>query len=114
MGHFLSIILWVGIFFVLMRFGHFATGMKSDQMKSQNKNLQNNNSNHELVWTPPEKDIDPVCNKSVVTDTAKPSVHNGKVYYFCSRTCRERFEAAPDLYVGGQFANQQQMEQTHA
>lgn len=48
---------------------------------------------------PPERDCDPVCRKSVRTDRAKPSVHNGNIYYFCSRDCREIFEAAPDLYL---------------
>lgn len=43
--------------------------------------------------------MDPVCGKTVSTETAKPSVHDGHVYYFCSRDCRERFEAAPEQYL---------------
>jgi len=53
-----------------------------------------------LLWVAPDKDIDPVCKKTVITETAKSCVHAGAVYYFCSRDCREIFEAAPDLYVG--------------
>ncbi len=33
---------------------------------------------------------------------AKPSVFDGIVYYFCSRDCREVFEAAPHTYVAGE------------
>ncbi|MEC5292872.1 YHS domain-containing protein [Aurantimonas sp. C2-6-R+9] len=53
-----------------------------------------------LRWIPPLKDVDPVCGKTVRTDRAKPSVHDGSVYYFCSRDCREIFEAAPEQYTG--------------
>ena len=44
--------------------------------------------------------MDPVCGKTVRTDKAKSLVYDGSVFYFCSRECRERFEAAPHLYVG--------------
>ena len=53
-----------------------------------------------LKWVPPAKDVDPVCRKTVSTDEARPSVHGGVVYYFCSSECREIFEAAPEQYVG--------------
>lgn len=55
---------------------------------------------NDIRWVAPETDVDPVCGKRVHTRSAKPSVHDGWVYYFCSRECRERFEAAPHLYVG--------------
>jgi YHS domain-containing protein len=64
-----------------------------------------------LRWVAPETDVDPVCGKTVHTDQAKPSVHDGTVYYFCSRECREQFEAAPQLYVGAEAAgNPRQLE----
>ena len=43
--------------------------------------------------------VDPVCGKTVRPSAAKPSVHDGSVYYFCSRDCREIFEAAPEQYL---------------
>ena len=48
---------------------------------------------------PPENDTDPVCGMDVKTATAKPSFHDGLVYYFCSQDCREAFEAAPGKYL---------------
>jgi YHS domain-containing protein len=67
-----------------------------------------------LRWVPPAKDADPVCGKTVTTDRAKPSVYAGNVYYFCSRECREIFEAAPNLYLGNGDADQQKLEHSHA
>ena len=57
-----------------------------------------------LRWIAPPEDTDPVCGKSIPTECAKPSLHGGWVYYFCSRECREIFEAAPDRYVRNQAA----------
>lgn len=53
----------------------------------------------ELRWVAPETDVDPVCGQTVRTADAKPTVHDGLVYYFCSRECREIFEAAPETYL---------------
>ena len=50
----------------------------------------------------------------MTTDKAKPSVYAGNVYYFCSRECREVFEAAPNLYVGGGDPNHPNLEHSHA
>ena len=53
----------------------------------------------DLRWVAPAKDIDPACGRVVTTDKAKASVYDGHVYYFCSRECREVFEAAPQSYL---------------
>lgn len=52
-----------------------------------------------LRWNAPPEDTDPVCGKSIPTVRAKPSLHDGWVYYFCSQECREVFEAAPADYI---------------
>lgn len=50
----------------------------------------------------------------MTTDKAKPSVYDGNVYYFCSRECREAFEAAAHLYVGPEAeANRKNLEHSH-
>jgi Cu+-exporting ATPase len=44
---------------------------------------------------------DPVCGMDVDPHTAKHRAdHNGKTYYFCSASCRERFMADPASYIG--------------
>jgi Cu+-exporting ATPase len=43
---------------------------------------------------------DPVCGMTVdLREAAGTAVHDGHTYYFCSPSCRERFQAAPDTYV---------------
>jgi len=65
-------------------------------------------------WSPPERDTDPVCGKVVPTAKAKPSIHDGRAYYFCSRDCREIFEAAPEHYNGAGQDGANAVEHSHA
>jgi Cu+-exporting ATPase len=47
--------------------------------------------------------IDPVCGMEVDERTTKDrAMHEGSTYYFCSKDCREEFEASPEDYVGGE------------
>jgi YHS domain-containing protein len=50
-------------------------------------------------WSPPAKDTDPVCGMTVETKTAKSSVYDVHVYYFCSQDCRQKFDESPVAYV---------------
>jgi len=43
---------------------------------------------------------DPVCGMEVSERSAKyKSTHMGKVYYFCSATCKAKFDKSPMKYV---------------
>ncbi len=106
--------LWAGLIFLMMRFGCGAHIMGHGQDKGRVQNKPATAADPEFRWVPPKKDTDPVCGKTVMTDKAKPSVYAGNVYYFCSRDCREVFEAAPDLYVGGGDPNHPELEHSHA
>jgi Cu+-exporting ATPase len=47
-----------------------------------------------------ESAIDPVCGMSVDTSSAKHTFdHNGVRYYFCCRSCRDKFAANPSAYL---------------
>jgi YHS domain-containing protein len=91
-------LLWAVFIFLMMRFGCGAHIMGHGQRQHDQKGPAARRG--DMRWVPPETDTDPVCGKKVRTDQARASVHDGMVYYFCSRECRERFEAAPDLYEG--------------
>lgn len=110
----LYFIIWAAIIVLMMRFGCGAHIMGRGHGHGQSQNEPGKSGNPQLSWVPPVKDVDPVCSKTVTTDTAKSSVYAGNVYFLCSRECREVFEAAPDLYVGGGDANQQGSEHSHA
>jgi len=45
-------------------------------------------------------EVDPVCGMEVDPDSAAAqSEHEGKLFYFCSPTCKQKFEKEPDLYT---------------
>ena len=47
-----------------------------------------------------ERVKDPVCGMEVEKDTAQgPVEHMGKVFYFCSAGCKEKFENEPMKYM---------------
>jgi len=44
--------------------------------------------------------IDPVCDMEVDPKTAQySSTYNGKIYYFCSQTCKLAFDKDPEKYI---------------
>lgn len=53
--------------------------------------------------------VDPACGMKVNPATAKWSAeHDGVVYYFCGRSCRDRFEADPKAFIGRTSPGQEQ------
>jgi len=108
--------LWAGVIFLMMRFGCGSHVMGHGHGKTGHGGADKADgaTSEGLRWIPPTKDVDPVCGKSVSTESAKSTVHDGAVYYFCSRDCREVFEAAPEQYVGSQAkTNPPQLEHSH-
>ena len=95
----LYFLFWGGLIFLMMRFGCGAHAMGHGHGSHNEKPAQPTSG--PVRWIAPKADRDPVCGKTVQTDHAKSSIHDGMVYYFCSRECREIFEAAPHLYVDG-------------
>ncbi|WP_319782656.1 YHS domain-containing protein [Oceanisphaera sp. IT1-181] len=100
MTELLYFMIWAGIIFLMIRFGcgahvmgHGRGKAKHDERGPEGQAIEG------LHWTLPADDMDPVYGNTVRTETAKPSVHDGHVYYFCSRDCRERFKAVPEQYI---------------
>lgn len=42
---------------------------------------------------------DPVCGMGVTTDSENRTAHDGEDYYFCSSSCKEKFEKDPAAYI---------------
>lgn len=43
---------------------------------------------------------DPVCNMNVdEKKAAATSEYKGKIYYFCAKICKERFDRDPEKYI---------------
>jgi len=105
---------WAVFIFLMMRFGCGAHIMGHGRHDHGEEKTSGRHSQENLRWIPPETAVDPVCGKSVATDQAKSSLADGAVYYFCSRECREVFEAAPHLYIGvSKDDSTQKLEHSH-
>ena len=47
--------------------------------------------------------IDPVCGMEVDERTSKDkAVYEGTTYFFCSKDCKDEFDASPSDYIGGE------------
>jgi YHS domain-containing protein len=42
---------------------------------------------------------DPVCGMEVETDSLETSTYDDKVYHFCSKECKDRFDSEPTEYA---------------
>ena len=81
-----SLLLFAGLFFLMMRFGcggHVSHG----------------GHDHQHVTDDAPGGIDPVCGMQVPADGGYSKVHQGRRYQFCSRNCLDKFEANPDQYL---------------
>ncbi|HEX6113883.1 MAG TPA: YHS domain-containing protein [Geminicoccaceae bacterium] len=106
--------LWAGFFFLMMRFGCGAHVMGHGRGRQVAPADNADGTTAGPRWVPPPTDRDPVCGQTVDTARAKSSVHDGWVYYFCSSTCRERFEADPEAFLdAGAAPLPAQAEQSH-
>lgn len=43
--------------------------------------------------------IDPVCGMDVDESVQYKTLYKGKIYYFCSASCKAKFEKDPDGYL---------------
>ncbi len=104
----LYFLIWALFIFAMMRFGCGAHVMGHGH---------GHRHDHEPTggprWIPPEKDTDPVCGMTVETRTAKSSIYDGRVYYFCSQECRQKFEDSPTAYPTRAGGSTQAMEHGH-
>lgn len=90
------LLVWALFFFFMMRFGCGAHIMGHGH---HGHHRQGDGSGERLHV--PTQAVDPVCGMTVATQGAKSSIHQGKAYYFCSVTCRDKFEATPQQWAGG-------------
>ena len=83
------LIVWGGLFYLMMRYGCGA-----HMMGGHNYGGHGNAA--------PGGDVkDPVCGMTVdPKNAAAAAVRGGSTYYFCSTSCRDKFEQAPDKYAG--------------
>lgn len=53
----------------------------------------------DLVWA---GNVDPVCNMEIERDATDTVHYQGKIYGFCSESCKESFQKNPQKWAGKQ------------
>ncbi len=87
-----SILIWGGLFFLMMRYGCGA-------------HIMGGHGGHGGHGKAEETDEgqarDPVCGMAVDREkSTAASAYRGQTYHFCSAACRDKFEQAPEKYAG--------------
>lgn len=104
-------LVWAGLIFVLMRYGCGAHvmghGHKHDSSSARTAPGADGRR------ASPQGDVDPVCGMRVDPAKGKSSVFGGRAYYFCSASCREKFEANPQAFAEKSGSGPQAMEHAH-
>jgi YHS domain-containing protein len=86
----LSMLIYGGLFFFMMRYGCGAHMMGG-----------HGHGEHGSHGDKDAETKDPVCGMAVDREkSSAASAYRGKTYRFCSMSCRDKFEQAPDKYVG--------------
>ncbi len=89
-----SLLLFAILFFIMMRWGcgaHMMHGHGShDDSHGDDKGA---------------KYIDPVCSMEVETKKGYGKMHEGTLYRFCTRSCLDKFDANPEIYLNKKEGN---------
>lgn len=82
-----SLLLFAGVFYLMMRFGCGA-----HMVHGQHKG----HGGHDAGGA---THVDPVCGMKVDVSEGYGKMHDGVLYRFCSRKCLDQFEEAPEKYA---------------
>lgn len=88
MDGFISLLVFAGLFYLMMRFGcgaHMIHGHHHGHGHSGHKRG--------------EMHRDPVCGMEVAPDQGYGKVHDGQTIRFCSRACLDKFDTDPECYI---------------
>jgi len=93
MGGLLSLLLFAGFFYLMMRFGcgaHMVHGGHGGHAGHEG---------HRPSGNAEAQTKDPVCGMPVTTGQGYSEVYDGQEYRFCSRACLDKFDAIPSRYL---------------
>ena len=93
MGGLFSLLLFAGLFYLIMRFGcgaHMVHGGHGGH------------AGHEGHKSPSDAEAqtkDPVCGMPVTMGQGYSEMYDGREYRFCSKACLDKFDANPSHYL---------------
>jgi YHS domain-containing protein len=85
-------LIWAAVFALMMRFGCGAHVMGRSHRHGHG-------SQDDDTRRLDMRATDPVCGMEIDPRTAKSAVHLDRPVYFCSSSCRDKFEAEPSKYA---------------
>jgi YHS domain-containing protein len=107
MGTVISILLFVGFFYLMMKFGcgahvhsggcgHAGLHRQKASEKTASENIPSENTAADLKTVT----RDPVCGMDIEVGRAFRSVEYGReTYYFCSKQCLAKFKERPEYFA---------------
>ena len=106
-------LLWAGLFLVMMRFGCGSHVMGHGHHGHGGAGGPRDGGDRPGTVATPQSAVDPVCGMTVRAVEAKSAMYQGRAYYFCSASCREKFEANPAAFARKPGSGPQPMEHAH-
>jgi YHS domain-containing protein len=91
-----SLLLFAGLFYVMMRFG---CGAHMVHGHGGHGGGEREEASHEPHAPATSGSIDPVCGMEVAPDKGYTKMYEGRQYRLCSRACLDKFEANPQQYA---------------
>ena len=83
----ISLLLFAGFFYLMMRYGCGAHMLHGGHGK---------HGHHDGSDV---KHIDPVCGMQISPEEGYGMMHDGRLFRFCSRSCLDKFDAEPDSFL---------------
>ena len=101
MGSIISLLLFVGFFYLMMKYGCGAHARGGGCGHGRHRQSKADEQRHgENTATVKTMTRDPVCGMDIEISRAFHSVDYGpKTYYFCSNGCKAKFDANPSQYA---------------
>ena len=92
-----SLLLFAGLFYVMMRFGCGAHMVHGHGGHGGHGDHREHGAHQEGT-----RAVDPVCGMELPPGQGYTKTHAGREYRLCSRVCLDKFDANPDRYVSVQ------------
>jgi YHS domain-containing protein len=101
MGGLFALLLFAGLFYVMMRWGCGAHAVHGRGGASHAAHLADAayQGGQDVPRSAAPKNEDPVCGRIVAADAGYTVTHAGREYRLCSRACVDTFESDPNRYA---------------
>jgi YHS domain-containing protein len=94
-----SLLVFAGLFYVMMRFGCGAHMVHGHGGHGGHRGGEQGEARHEQHAPVTSRAIDPVCGMEVAPDKGYTKMYEERQYRLCSRACLDKFEANPQQYA---------------